>query len=203
MGNRLSRIVTRTGDGGTTSLGSGTRVEKDSPIIETLGTIDELSSWLGVLVEGSASSEVKQVLTLAQHDLFDLGAQISVPGTALLSRAHLERIETAVASLNAAFPPLKEFILPGGSQIAGFTHVARTVCRRAERRLIALGQVMGRMSELTGPDAAQEAEYRFGIAYLNRLSDLLFVVARLENRESGRSDVPWEKGKSVLSETRQ
>lgn len=200
MGNRLSRIVTRTGDKGTTGLGSGARVEKDSPTIEALGTIDELNSWIGVLSERSASSDVRQVLTYVQHDLFDLGAQVSVPGTALLSEAHLERIENATTALNADLPPLKEFILPGGAQIAAFTHVARTVCRRAERRLISLRQVMGRITEAGGTQSAVEGEYSYGLAYLNRLSDLLFIISRVENRADGRQDVFWQRGASLSSQ---
>src|SRR6202167_3646204 len=138
MGHRLSGIVTRTGDGGETGLGNGTRVEKNSPPIETLGAIDELNSWIGVFVALSISKEVKEVFTLVQHDLFDLGAQVSVPGTALLSEQHLERIEGSFDRMNANLGALKEFILPGGAPSASFGHVARTVCRRAERRLVSL-----------------------------------------------------------------
>jgi cob(I)alamin adenosyltransferase len=186
MGHRLSRIVTRTGDQGQTSLGSGTRVDKDSPPIEALGAIDELNSWIGILVALSISQQVKEAFTLVQHDLFDLGAQVSVPGTPLLSQAHLSRIEGAFERMNAELGMLKEFILPGGAPSSAFAHVARTVCRRAERRLFSL----------TEADPPPE---NFGISYLNRLSDLLFVASRLENRAAGNTDVLWERGKSVSS----
>jgi cob(I)alamin adenosyltransferase len=188
MGHRLSRIVTRTGDAGQTGLGNGLRVDKDSPPVEVLGQIDELNSWIGVLLTNSPSEVVRDSLVLVQHDLFDLGAQISVPGTPLLSPEHVSRLDSIFEKLNADLPPLKEFILPGGSQLAAFTHVARTICRRAERRLVTL-------TELDRP-----AE-NHGIPYLNRLSDLLFTIARFENRQSGQTDILWEPGRS-LSKTR-
>lgn len=197
MGNRLSRIVTRTGDKGTTGLGSGARVDKDSPTIEALGAIDELNSWVGVIGQGTASDDLRQTLVYVQHDLFDLGAQLSVPGTALLSQAHLARLEDAVSALNANLPPLKEFILPGGTQVATFAHVARTVCRRAERRVVTLRQAMARIAESGGANASIEDGYRFGLAYLNRLSDLLFIASRVENRAGGRQDVFWHRGASL------
>lgn len=200
MGHRLSRIVTRTGDKGVTGLGSGARVEKDSPVIEALGAVDELNSWIGVLCELTAVTDMREILSHVQHDLFDLGAQISVPGAQLLSQAHLDRLENVVARLNVDLPPLREFILPGGAQAAGFCHVARTVCRRAERRLVTLGQVMDRITELGGPAGSIEDEYRFGLAYLNRLSDLLFMASRLENRAGGRQDVFWQRGASLSSQ---
>ncbi|MEI9406430.1 cob(I)yrinic acid a,c-diamide adenosyltransferase [Mesorhizobium argentiipisi] len=193
MGHRLSRIVTRTGDQGQTSLGSGLRVDKDSPAIETLGAVDELNSWIGVLVASARSPMVRETLTLVQHDLFDLGAQISVPGTPLLSRHHLNRVELWFESMNAELGMLKEFILPGGTQSSAFAHVARTVCRRAERRLFSLAQVE-RQAE--GVHLTSGGE-NYGLSYLNRLSDLLFVASRLENRVAGRPDVLWERGKSL------
>lgn len=200
MGHRLSRIVTRTGDQGQTGLGSGLRVDKDSPPIETLGAIDELNSWIGVLVALSSSPATREVFTLVQHDLFDLGAQISVPGTPLLSRAHLSRIEASFEQMNAGLGMLEEFILPGGAPASAFAHVACTVCRRAERRLFSLTQIestaQGLTSEPGGPASPPE---NFGLSYLNRLSDLLFVVSRLENRADGRADVLWERGKSLGS----
>jgi len=184
MGHRLSRIVTRTGDAGQTGLGNGLRVDKDSPPVEVLGQIDELNSWIGVLLTYSPSEAVRESLVLVQHDLFDLGAQISVPGTPLLSPEHVSRLDGIFEKLNADLPPLKEFILPGGTQFAAFTHVARTICRRAERRLVTL-------TELDRP-----AE-NHGIPYLNRLSDLLFTIARFENRQSGGTDILWEPGRSL------
>jgi cob(I)alamin adenosyltransferase len=184
MGHRLSRIVTRTGDAGQTGLGNGLRVDKDSPPVDVLGHIDELNSWIGVLGTFSPSDAVKESLVLVQHDLFDLGAQISVPGTPLLSPEHVSRLDDIFEKLNAELPPLKEFILPGGTQLAAFTHVARTVCRRAERRLVTLSEL----------DPLSES---YGIPYLNRLSDLLFTIARYENRYSGQTDVLWERGRSL------
>ncbi|ADH90056.1 ATP/cobalamin adenosyltransferase [Ancylobacter novellus DSM 506] len=199
MGHRLSRIVTRTGDQGQTGLGSGLRVDKDSPPIETLGAIDELNSWIGVLVALSSSQATREVFTLVQHDLFDLGAQISVPGTPLLSRAHLSRIEAAFEQVNAGLGMLEEFILPGGAPASAFAHVARTVCRRAERRLFSLTQIERSAPELHEAGGAASPPENFGLSYLNRLSDLLFVVSRLENRADGRADVLWERGKSLGS----
>ena len=196
MGHRLSRIVTRTGDQGQTSLGSGLRVDKDSPPIETLGAIDELNSWIGVLVASAGSSIVRQTFTLVQHDLFDLGAQVSVPGTPLLSRLHLARIDDSFERMNSELGMLKEFILPGGAPSSAFAHVARTVCRRAERQLLRLCQIERQAEGLS--DSATPAE-NYGLSYLNRLSDLLFVVSRLENRAAGRADVLWERGKSLAS----
>lgn len=196
MGHRLSRIVTRTGDQGQTSLGSGLRVDKDSPPIETLGAVDELNSWIGVLVATANSPMVKQTFVFVQHDLFDLGAQISVPGTPLLSRAHLARIEESFERMNSQLEMLKEFILPGGAPSSAFAHVARTVCRRAERRLLSLCQI-DRQAPGLGESAAPAENY--GLSYLNRLSDLLFVASRLENRAAGRADTFWERGKSLES----
>lgn len=196
MGYRLSGIVTRTGDGGQTGLGTGTRVEKNSPPIETLGAIDELNSCIGVFVALSISKEVKEVFTLVQHDLFDLGAQVSVPGTPLLSQAHLTRIEENFEKMNANLGALKEFILPGGMLSASFGHVARTVCRRAERQLLSLMDSYATIDSLTQKPEAPPAK-NFGLCYLNRLSDLLFVASRLENRAGGRGDTLWEQGKSL------
>ncbi|HEY0327949.1 MAG TPA: cob(I)yrinic acid a,c-diamide adenosyltransferase [Rhodopseudomonas sp.] len=197
MGHRLSRIVTRTGDQGQTSLGNGLRVDKDSPTITTLGTVDELNSWIGVLIALSKSEPMKQLFTLVQHDLFDLGAQISVPGTPLLSEAHLLRIERNFEEANSGLDMLKDFILPGGAPASAFAHVARTVCRRAERQLCSLLETEATASGVLS-DTAPAAE-SFGLCYLNRLSDLLFVVARAENRADGRADVLWERGKSLAT----
>lgn len=196
MGHRLSRIVTRTGDRGETGLGNGLRVDKDCPPIEALGAIDELNSWIGVLVALANAQDVKETFTLVQHDLFDLGAQVSVPGTPLLSAQHLTRIEDSFERMNAELGMLKEFILPGGAPSSSFAHVARTVCRRAERRLFSLSEING---AATGPPhrTAESPSENFGLSYLNRLSDLLFVASRLENRASDRSDVSWEPGKSL------
>ncbi|HMN11959.1 MAG: cob(I)yrinic acid a,c-diamide adenosyltransferase [Rhizobiaceae bacterium] len=194
MGHRLSRIVTKTGDRGQTSLGSGVRVDKDAPAIEALGTIDELNSWIGVLITLANSPEVRETFELVQHDLFDLGAQVSVPGTPLLSSEHLLRIESAFAQMNTKLGMLKEFILPGGERSSAFAHVARTVCRRAERRLFTLCEVTSSPAEDANHDVPPQA---YGLAYLNRLSDLLFVASRIENKFADRPDILWQKGKSL------
>lgn len=194
MGHRLSRIVTRTGDKGQTSLGSGMRVDKDNPVIEMLGAIDELNSWIGAVITVANSPRVKDTFTYVQHDLFDLGAQLSVPGTPLLSKAHVSRLDDTVEQLNSDLTMLKEFILPGGVLSSAFAHIARTVCRRAERCLFALSK-LGRTAE--GLHHAAGHPFECGLSYLNRLSDLLFVVSRIENHTQGVSDVMWERGKSL------
>jgi cob(I)alamin adenosyltransferase len=182
MGHRLSKIVTRTGDAGETGLGDGTRVAKNSPRIEAIGTVDELNSALGVLLAEPLPDAVVTYLTDVQHDLFDLGGELSIPGHYAITDAHIARVEAAVEAFNADLAPLKEFILPGGSRTAALAHVARTVCRRAERLLVHL--------------AAGEAISERSRVYLNRLSDLLFVLARAVNRAAGRPDVMWQKGRT-------
>ncbi len=179
MGHRLSKIVTRTGDAGTTGLGDGSRVSKDSPRIEAIGAVDELNSTIGVLLSESLPEDASRCLTDIQHDLFDLGGDLSIPGAATMTEGHVARLEAEVERINATLPPLKEFILPGGTRAAALAHVARTVCRRAERALIVL--------------AATEAVATHARVYLNRLSDLLFVLARALNRTGGRTDVLWQK----------
>ena len=181
MGHRLSKIVTRTGDAGETGLGDGSRVAKDSPRIEAIGTVDELNSVLGVLLAEALPDAIAVCLTDVQHDLFDLGGELSIPGYAAVTDAHVTRVEAAVETFNADLAPLKEFILPGGSRAAALAHVARTVCRRAERSLIRL--------------AAAEAVSERSRIYLNRLSDLLFVLARAINGAGGHPDVLWQKGR--------
>ena len=182
MGHRLSRIVTRTGDAGTTGLGDGSRVAKDSPRIAAIGTVDELNSAVGVLLVETLPEPVRSLLTDVQHDLFDLGGELSIPGHVAVTNAHIERIEAAVERYNADLPMLKEFILPGGTRAAALAHVARTVCRRAERRLVA----MGGTGEVPPPSRV----------YLNRLSDVLFVLARSLNRAAGAPDVLWQKDRA-------
>jgi cob(I)alamin adenosyltransferase len=179
MGHRLSKIVTRTGDAGTTGLGDGSRVAKDSPRIGAIGSVDELNSTIGVLLAESLPDDIAQCLTAVQHDLFDLGGELSIPGYTSITDAHVARLEAEVERFNADLPPLKEFILPGGSRAAALAHVARTVCRRAERTLIAA--------------AAGDAITDLSRIYLNRLSDLLFVLSRALNRAAGRPDVLWRK----------
>jgi cob(I)alamin adenosyltransferase len=183
MGNRLSKIVTRTGDDGTTGLGDGSRVAKDSLRIEAIGAVDELNSSLGVLLAEPLPDDVAALLTGVQHDLFDLGGELSVPGYAAVSDAHVARLEEAVTRFNADLPPLKEFILPGGSRPAALAHVSRTVCRRAERAVVRLAAV----------EAVNEPVRK----YLNRLSDLMFVLARISNRWANRGDVLWKSRRSV------
>ena len=178
MGNRLSRIVTRTGDAGSTGLGDGSRVAKDSARIEAIGTVDELNSTLGLLLAERLPAAIASLLTDVQHDLFDLGGELSIPGHRALADARVEALESAVDTFNAALAPLKEFILPGGTRAAGITHVARTVCRRAERCTVTLA----------GSEEVSDVTRR----YLNRLSDLLFVLARTLNKAAGRSDVLWQ-----------
>lgn len=197
MGHRLSRIVTQTGDRGQTGLGNGARVDKDSPPIETLGAIDELNSWVGALLSISKVEHVKQALVQVQHDLFDLGAQVSIPGTPLLSRPHLLRIERSFERMNAELGMLKEFILPGGSLPSAFAHIARTVCRRAERRLFSLIELDTTAEGLRVVTEDHSGVESFGLSYLNRLSDLLFVTARVENAAAGHPDVLWEREKSL------
>jgi cob(I)alamin adenosyltransferase len=177
MAHRLSKITTRTGDRGETGLGDGSRVRKSSPRVRALGDIDELNSALGLVLAEEPAAEIAEALNQVQHDLFDLGGEISIPGHAILGEAHIERLEAHIESWNAELAPLKEFILPGGTRAAAAAHLARTICRRAERSLV----------ELTEKEKVSEAALR----YLNRLSDLLFIAGRRLNRAAGRGDVQW------------
>ena len=181
MGHRLSKIVTRTGDAGTTGLGDGSRVAKDSARIEAIGTVDELNSTLGALLAEALPEGVASMLADVQHDLFDLGGELSIPGHTAIVDDQVLRLEREVERYNADLPPLKEFVLPGGSRPAALAHVARTVCRRAERAIV----------HLAAGEPVSDAARR----YLNRLSDLLFVLARSLNRAAGRNDVLWQKGR--------
>lgn len=182
MGNRLTRIYTRTGDAGTTGLASGARVAKNTPRIEAIGAVDELNSVLGVLLAEPLPDALRGGLDGVQNDLFDLGGELSVPGHAIMSAAHVERLERELDRLNAGLPPLKDFVLPAGSRAAALAHLARAVCRRAERRVVSLSR-----KQKTAPAL---------LAYLNRLSDFLFVAARELNRAGGRPEVLWKQGKS-------
>ena len=182
MGNRLSKIVTRTGDDGTTGLGDGSRLPKDAPRIAAVGTVDELNSTLGVLLAEALPDAVRTCLVDVQHDLFDLGGELSIPGYAAVTEAHVARLEDAVERFNADLAPLKEFILPGGTRAAALAHVARTVCRRAERAVVTLAAT----------DAVNGPVRR----YLNRLSDLLFVLARVCNGAAGTGDVLWRRDRA-------
>ena len=183
MGHRLSKIYTRTGDAGTTGLGDGSRVGKDSARITAIGEVDELNSLLGLLLCESLPTETRELLIGIQHDLFDLGGELAVPGHEFLGAGQPARLEQAVERFNAELSPLKEFILPGGSRAAALTHLARTVCRRAERSVVALGNVE------TVSDTVRR--------YLNRLSDLLFVLGRWLNKQAGGGDILWQKGKNA------
>ena len=177
MGHRLSKITTRTGDKGDTGLGDGTRVPKDHPRVAAMGDVDELNSALGVLLAEELPADLRAALAPVQQDLLDLGGELSIPGHALLKPGRIEALEKHLEAWNKPLAPLKEFILPGGSRAAAAAHLARTVCRRAERSVVALGR-----AEAVGERTRQ---------YLNRLSDLLFVLGRTLNRAGRRGDVLW------------
>jgi cob(I)alamin adenosyltransferase len=177
MGNRLSKIATRTGDKGETGLGDGRRVAKDSARIQALGDIDELNSSIGVLLAEKMPAPLRAALLDVQHGLFDLGGEVCIPGHTMITEAQVAHLDSLLATHNRRLPPLKEFILPGGTRAAALAHLARTTCRRAERSLVALGR-----AEPVGERARQ---------YLNRLSDLLFVLGRALNRAGKRGDVLW------------
>lgn len=177
MGHRLSKIYTRTGDAGTTGLADGSRVEKDDIRVETMGTVDELNSYVGRILSHKVPTDLREYLTDAQHALFDIGGELAVPGTSTVTEDYVAALESALDDVNATLPPLKEFILPGGGGAATATHVARSVCRRAERRMLTLSR---------RDDVNVQSR-----VYLNRLSDLLFVLARVLTRAHG-SEVYWD-----------
>jgi len=177
MGHRLSKITTRTGDKGETGLGDGSRVPKHHPRVAAMGDVDELNSALGVLLAEEVPAEVRAAFSQVQQDLLDLGGELSIPGHALLKAERVGFLDGEIEKLNKTLAPLKEFILPGGSRAAATAHLARTVCRRAERSVVALGR-----KERVSEPARQ---------YLNRLSDLLFIAARVLNRAAGVEDVQW------------
>jgi cob(I)alamin adenosyltransferase len=179
MGHRLSKIYTRTGDEGTTGLGDGSRVSKDSQRVHALGDIDELNSMLGVLLASALPAQMATELLEIQHDLFDLGGEISIPSANLLPASACARLEALIDKVNADLPALKEFILPSGGSATAQCHVARAICRRAERVMVALAAV-----EPVNPSALQ---------YINRLSDLLFVWARALARREGGREVMWDR----------
>ncbi|WP_432381804.1 cob(I)yrinic acid a,c-diamide adenosyltransferase [Duganella sp. P38] len=178
MGNRLSKIATRTGDAGTTGLGDGSRTDKDSVRIIAIGEVDELNSHLGLLLCEDMPADLRDELVTIQHDLFDLGGELCIPGYQMIKEAHVERLDELLAKYNATLPPLTEFILPAGSRAAAQAHVCRTVCRRAERSIVTLGKA--------------ETIHEHPRQYVNRLSDLLFVLSRVLNRYAGGSDVLWQ-----------
>jgi cob(I)alamin adenosyltransferase len=183
MGNRLTKLYTKTGDNGTTGLGDGSRTSKDSHRIESLGTVDELNSWIGLLLaELSESEPLISHLTEIQHRLFDLGGELAVPGFQLIKADMVSELETLCDELNDELPPLKEFILPGGSKTAALCHMARAVARRAERNIVALAR-----EESVSPDLCH---------YINRLSDVLFVMARNLARKQGGKEVFWKSART-------
>ena len=181
MGHRLSKIYTRTGDGGTTGLGDGSRVDKDSARVQALGEVDELNCLVGAILVHPVEAEMRGCLQDVQHALFDIGGELSIPGAALVDDGYVVGLERRLDAFNADLPPLKEFILPGGGPAAVACHVARAVCRRAERRMVEAAR-SGEVSEVSR-------------RYVNRLSDLLFVLARVLAR-SGEGEVLWEKGRN-------
>jgi len=182
-GNRLSKIVTRTGDAGTTGLGDGSRTTKDSLRIDSIGEVDELNSNIGLLLCEDIPAPVRAALLDIQHDLFDLGGELCLPGMAIMKDAQVARLEELAEEFNRDLPMLKEFILPGGTRPAAIAHVCRTICRRTERSMV----------RLHGTEPLSDAARRF----INRLSDLLFILGRALNRAGGRGDVLWQKGKNA------
>jgi cob(I)alamin adenosyltransferase len=182
LGNRLSKIYTRTGDDGSTGLGDGSRTAKDSLRVEAYGTVDELNSAVGVLRATDVSPEINDVLTEIQHRLFDLGGELCIPGTTIIEDKHVTLLENTLDQYNAELSPLKDFILPAGSTAGAACHMARAICRRAERRVCTL--------------AASEQINQVALRYLNRLSDLLFVMARVINKTSGQAETLWKNANS-------
>jgi len=178
MGHRLSKIVTKTGDNGTTGLGDGQRVGKDSLRIHAIGDLDELNSLIGVLLTQNPPETMLEDFSRIQHRLFDIGGELSMPGHEIVGPECSEDLEQLISEYNDKLPPLKEFILPGGSSAAAFCHLARTVCRRAERNLVALNQ--------------SEPVSNHVLKYINRLSDFLFVAARVINKAQGQQDTFWQ-----------
>lgn len=182
MGHRLSRIYTRTGDQGTTALGDGNRVSKDCLRVEAYGTVDEVNSVVGTVLSQNIPHAVKTCLSRIQHELFDLGGELCIPTHQIITQEHIDTLEKDLDFFNIDLPSLREFILPGGTVAASQCHLARAICRRAERRVITL--------------ANEDTVYPHAIAYLNRLSDLLFVLARVLNRDDGDGEVFWHAARS-------
>jgi cob(I)alamin adenosyltransferase len=177
VGNRLSKIYTRTGDDGTTGLGDGTRVGKDSARVNAYGTVDEANSSIGVVLAAQVPDDIRELLTTVQHQLFDLGGELCIPGHAAINAEDVDALERQLDQYNEALPPLKDFILPAGGEAAARCHLARTIVRRAERETVTLAR-----HDAVRPEA---------IRYLNRLSDLLFVLARVLARADGQGEVLW------------
>ncbi len=182
MGNRLTKIYTRTGDDGTTGLGDGSRVEKDDPRVEAYGTVDELNSAIGIiLATPGVPDAIGEPLVQIQHALFNLGGELCMPGHTMIEAAHVDKLEHWLDGLNDALPPLKDFVLPGGGPAAAACHLARAICRRAERRL----RTLARREPINEP----------ALKYLNRLSDLLFVMARSLARNESGEETLWKGGR--------
>ncbi len=181
MGNRLTKIYTRTGDKGTTGMADGSRVPKDSLRIHAIGEVDELNSMIGLVINKCQLEEVKENLITIQHDLFNIGGQLAMPDYEMVNQARIDWLEESLDEMNAELTPLKEFILPGGSEDAGFCHMARAICRRVERSMVSL--------------KAEEEFNPFLIAYINRLSDWLFVASRLLNKAGGEAEVYWQSSR--------
>jgi len=186
MGHRLSKIYTRTGDSGSTGLGDGSRVEKDSLRVEAYGTVDELNSQIGLVIAFGLDEKIANQLLDIQHDLFDLGSELCVPGYSAIYDANIEALEKILDEHNAKLPALKEFILPGGNLPAASCHIARTVCRRAERLVVSLAR-----EENINPPV---------VKYLNRLSDLLFVLGRVLARQDGQTEILWNKDRQTTND---
>lgn len=186
MGNRLSKIYTRTGDDGTTGLADGGRIAKDSPRVNAMGELDELNSVIGMVLAESLQDSIRSDLNEVQHKLFDLGSELCLPGYSAIDAADVSWLEQTLDRYNAELPPLKEFILPGGGRAAAACHLARAVCRRTERRLVTLAQ-----SDPVAPAAR---------AYVNRLSDLLFVLGRVLARNEGSGEVLWRHQREPRSD---
>ncbi|CAI8973147.1 cob(I)yrinic acid a,c-diamide adenosyltransferase [Methylocaldum szegediense] len=178
MGHRLTRIYTRTGDEGTTALGDGTRVDKNAPRVAAYGALDELNSHIGLVLAHVPSSPLRDCLTEIQHILFDLGGDLCILGRRSIDQRHIDWLEQWLDHFNTQLPWLDDFILPGGNPAAAHCHVARTVCRRAERVLVSLGKT--------------EPVDHLALAYLNRLSDFLFVAARILARQDGGQEITWQ-----------
>jgi cob(I)alamin adenosyltransferase len=181
MGNRLSKIATRTGDRGTTGLGDGSRVDKDSIRVQAMGDVDELNSFVGLLLCEDMPVDLRDELVSIQHDLFDLGGELCIPGYQLIKDSHVLRLDDLLEKYNNTLTPLKDFILPAGSRAASVAHLCRTVCRRAERSIVTLGKT----------ESINEPPRQ----YVNRLSDLMFVLSRVLNRFAGGTDVLWQNGR--------
>lgn len=181
VGNRLSKIYTRTGDDGSTGLGDGSRVPKDDLRVETYGTVDELNSMLGITASHDIPARHGQLIAMIQQRLFDLGGELCIPGASVITADDVAELESALDQLNEDLPALKDFVLPGGSTAAANCHMARTICRRAERCIVAL--------------ARETAISEHSVHYLNRLSDLLFVLARSLNKHAGAPEIMWQGGK--------